>query len=364
MQDAWFALRDLVRQRLGEPSLDGTQLMERVGDTNPKLPLTPMRTATERDMHRGVWRFLTGIAMYVRNPQMHETTGPVREDCVGALERLAIVSLCMRHVESAASPVAVGDAVSEASQPLFPATDAAVDDLIRTIPTGRRADLVDGLITAALDASDAKVAGNIRRVLHRALKDGERDDPEIAVSAQRAGALIVTDETLTQGISLLTPGVMRALPPRHRDKVALVLADDVRIGAISRRTLTAGSYSEANVRLFDGLEDQQRSQILGALQEALATHWERQAYAMRIAVRVVDRLELAAAAPLLSAMVGAIVRDNAWDASDELTDGFADMAPDKREALAAELVARADKGGPGADLARGIASQGASSSGA
>ena len=61
LQSAWFALRDLVRRRLNLPELDGTQLMERIGDSDPRLALTDMATASDRDMHRGVWRFLVGI---------------------------------------------------------------------------------------------------------------------------------------------------------------------------------------------------------------------------------------------------------------------------------------------------------------
>jgi uncharacterized protein (TIGR02391 family) len=62
----WHALRDEIRRKLGTSALDGTDLVNRIGETEPTLALTDYATETDRNMHRGVVNLLRGIVFYMR----------------------------------------------------------------------------------------------------------------------------------------------------------------------------------------------------------------------------------------------------------------------------------------------------------
>jgi uncharacterized protein (TIGR02391 family) len=118
----WFALRDLLRDKLSEPGLDGVDLVNAIGETAdpPRLPMTDCVTETEKNIHRGVVNLLRGVVFYIRNPQAHETESPVTNHRIGAFECLALMSTCARFAASAARPTAVEDALVELAQPHFP----------------------------------------------------------------------------------------------------------------------------------------------------------------------------------------------------------------------------------------------------
>ena len=78
---AWFALRDELRVKL-DVDLDGTKLMDAIGEGRPRLLLTDFSNETEENMHRGVVRILVGLVLYVRNPMMHDSKLPHGDDPV------------------------------------------------------------------------------------------------------------------------------------------------------------------------------------------------------------------------------------------------------------------------------------------
>jgi hypothetical protein len=330
--------------------------MTAIGETNPNLALTPYDTATAKDMHRGLVRFLGGIAFYVRNPEMHETASPVADDRVGAFERLSIMSLCARHVEASASPVAVEEVVTEASQPLFSATNDAADDLVHSLPTSLRPALVEGLVVAvrsAVDAEEATRANNLRDVYFRALHRLEPADPAVRKATELCGQLIASDETLLLGIELCTPTVLTLLAPRHRSKVLQALRADVAAGRMRRGQLTAGGvYREATTALFPGLDEAEEAGILAEVAGALNGSWEQQAFGMYMGCRLAPYLDAERAADLADQMAVAIVNDNPFDAADELTREQAALPPDFRGLLADRLEARTVAGSPGGEMAK------------
>jgi uncharacterized protein (TIGR02391 family) len=152
VKTAWMALRDEIRTRTGKPDLDNVELIDGgIGETNPRLPLTDYVTETDKNMHRGLVNFLRGIAFYVRHPEAHETESPVK-DREGALERLAVMSLCARHVVAAAAPTAIEDAVAELQQTRFPRRREAYADLLRRIPPRRHREFASKVLAAAAEA--------------------------------------------------------------------------------------------------------------------------------------------------------------------------------------------------------------------
>ncbi|MEA2407874.1 MAG: hypothetical protein QOE69_1993 [Thermoleophilaceae bacterium] len=357
LQDAWFALRDLARQRLNQPNLDGSQLMERIGDTTPQLPLTGMSNDTERDMHRGVWRFLTGVAFYVRNPEMHQTESPVEGDRAGAFERLAVMSICARHLEAASSPVAVDEAVDEASQPRFPATREAADDLIHSVPTGRRPELVEKLmdrVKDAADANDGTKARNLRIVYHRALHRLGTEDAPVRVAANRCGRWIADDDTLILGIEMVTPTVYELLERRHQDKVALAVIDDLSAGIVNRGVRSGAVLEEATARLFPAVSDERRADLLDTLVSRLGGGWDAQAYATRLACMLAPHFTEADAERVVSALVRALLEDSPFDATDELNQAFERLPEQFVDVFHRELLAKYRPNAPGAYIGRNL----------
>ena len=286
---AWFALRDLVRQRLDAPDLDGVALMERIGAGQPALALTPLATDSDWSMHRGLWNYLVGTAHFVRNPEMHESVSPVAGDRIGAFERLAIMSLCARFVEAAASPLAVEQAVEEASQASFAATDAAADDLVHSIATAQRPRLVAALLDAVLvaeKAGETERARNLRAVYRRALRRLPADDPSVRTSLQRVRGLIVDDGTLPVAIDLLTPLLLESLEVRYRDKVARAIAQAITTGQPRTAQAAPLRASEVTPRLFVALTATGRTEVLDAIIQGLGQSQEQQVSAARVVMAI------------------------------------------------------------------------------
>ena len=270
---------------------------------------------------------------------MHDSASPVADDPTGTYERLAVMSIAARHVENAASPSAVDEAVAEASQLSFAATTAAVADLIQTIPAARRGEFVESLLTAAAQALAAKEverAENLLAVMRELMSSAGPDDPVVLEAAAHCAPLLAADETLTVGIRLLTPATLRALTPRHRDKAILALVNDVRYGPFHRDKRSGAWLVQVLPTLYSGLADATRAQVAGALQLNFAEGGPLAAYAERVLEAVAPHLSAEEASALISAYAAAVARESPIGfglLGDNLPEQF-------RNALIAELRAR------------------------
>jgi uncharacterized protein (TIGR02391 family) len=234
VRTGWFALRDALRDRLGEPQLDGVALVNAIGDDKPpiNLPLTDYQTTSERNMHRGVVSFLRGIVYYIRNPDAHDGAAPGADDRAGALERLMVMSLCMRHIETAARPGAVNDALEELLQPRFPQSESAFLDLIEGIPVRLRGEFARALTNeahAALAANDAKKLG-LLRMFYPTLITWTTDEAVLNEATKELTALMSRDETLTVAIALLPSVLFKRLRPRHQEQIKDLMVAAAREG--------------------------------------------------------------------------------------------------------------------------------------
>ena len=231
LKDSWHALRDELRTRLGDNYADTTGLVESIGETgNPRLPLTDFITATDQNMHRGLVLLLKGCVFYIRHPEMHESTSPVAEDREGAFERLALLSLCARHVANAASPTALEEVIAEIKQPRFVKKRTVYDELLLRVPSRRYSEfagmLLDEARTSYLDGDQAWV-GLTEMCRHLVAAQPST----LATAAAAVGRLVADDATLEIGCHACRRPVFEALPPRHRLKVAAYLIDEVRAQA-------------------------------------------------------------------------------------------------------------------------------------
>lgn len=359
VQAAWFALRDLVRQRIDAHQLDGTELMERIGKTQPVLALTPYVTESDRSMHQGLWHYLVGTASFVRNPEMHETVSPVRHDRVGAFERLAVMSLCARFVEASASPLAVEQAVTEASQAGFSATDAAADDLVHSIPTAQRPRLVDALVDsvfAARKAQEPQRARNLRAVYRRALRRLAADDPSISTARRRVSRLIADDETFPIGIDLLMPLVLETMDVRYREKVGRAFARTIDPEGLQTSSLPAVHIDDLTAELFPVLSMTARREVLDAVVSALEKDVHLQTQATRIAIEVAADLTNEEGMRLAVAVAQAIIHDAPHAMARELEPSLAGLPEVLRRQLQAQLLL-AYKDAPGRNMADELLAQ-------
>ena len=291
---AWFALRDLARQRLNERNLDGVQLMERIGDIDPRLPLTEMANDTERDMHRGVWRFLVGTAFYVRNPEMHQTMSPVHGDRTATFERLVVMSVCARHLDAATSPVSVEEAVAEASQARFPRTLAAADDLVHSVSMGNRRQLVEGLMDAFARAAvtgEEEKAMTLRLVHQRALHRLGPEDDAVRVAASRCERWVTEDTTLNLAILMLTSTAYGLLKRRHQDKVAFRLIEDIKAGTCENDIVVGAQFEVETATIFSGMPEHHRGSVIRAVKGRLKGADEAKLYGVRLVNRLAWTME-------------------------------------------------------------------------
>lgn len=280
---AWFALRDELRERL-DVDLDGTKLMDAIGEGRPKLLLTDHATETEQNMHRGLVRLLVGLVLYVRNPMMHDANMPHVADPIPSFECLALMSLCARRVASAIHPMTVDEVVREASQPKFPTGAESRADLIKALPASQLPALVKALAEAFREsASDGRrrQARTLREIYEDALRVQGSNGPATRAAARLCRELIADDETFDQGVALLTASVYRLLPPRHRAKVAQALVRDTEEGRMGwGRFESGGTYFLPLISVFDELNAIDRRKIVRAIQKSLAGADDAQRFAI------------------------------------------------------------------------------------
>jgi hypothetical protein len=277
LRDAWHALRDELRLKLGKPYFEGTQLIDAIGEgsggVEPSLPLTEYVNQTDKSMHRGLVSLLRGLLMYVRHPEAHETVSPAEGDRVAALERLAVMSICARHVVTAATPTAIEDAISELVQPRFPRRGAAFDDLLTRLPARRHGEFAVRVLAEA-QASWNKGEGDryyTLTLMYRHVVERSPDRSLVATSALELGRLIADDGTLVLGTTLATPETAGHLELRHRHKLADLLVEEAHVGKVEdvdplrplaadlRRlypVLDPASRGRALSGLIGGLEDE------------------------------------------------------------------------------------------------------------
>lgn len=336
VRDAWNAVRDLLRQRLGAPELDGVDLVNRIGETDPRLPLTDLVTETDINMHRGLVNILRGAVWYVRNPEMHETESPVEGDRVGAFERLAMLSLCARHIAAAGSPAAVDDVVGEASQAGLPRTTETANELVSTVARRLQPELARRLARAA---QEKHAEGQVESLMSlafvfRALSR-KGDEATKAAAAEACGRLIADDTTIEVAGRLLVVGTYSLLAGRHQTKLARFLADALSGGRVDRRVVMGGGGSlQATQRLIRGMTPADRATIVDAAKQLLAGSWASQAFGTRLAMSVERALDDDERKELADGIASAIAADNAFGATEEVETGWPTVHSD----LKAEIV--------------------------
>jgi uncharacterized protein (TIGR02391 family) len=297
VRDAWFALRDALRDRLNEPQLDGTELVNAVGETGtpPRLPLTDYVSATDRSMHRGLVNLLRGVVFFVRHPEAHETQSPAAEGRIAALHCLVVMSLCARYVVSAAAPTAVEDAILELTEPFFPKTITAVDDLVRGVPPRRSGEFAQRLVAAATDAFDHenwvlfdKLVFAHRRLLARASWEEEL----VSAEAVRCTELVSRDETLELACRLIPGPVFSKLQVRHQEKVAAYLQKAVEAGRTGEnQQFKANELFEEIPELFPRLSEDSKARMFQTVIKGLrSSENSRYLWCFVVAVRLRDSL--------------------------------------------------------------------------
>jgi uncharacterized protein (TIGR02391 family) len=287
---AWYGLRDLLRDRLGEPQLDGSDLVNAIGEDKPpiRLPMTEYLTTTERNMHRGVVNFLRGVVYYVRNPDAHEGGAIDRSDRVGALERLAVMSLCARHVDTAAPPAAVEDAITELLQPRFPMDTESLRDLVSTIPLRRRAELASAVLKSARDAdqsNDDDLVEKLSRFYPIIFSTSGWEESLLVDATRDLEALVANDATLGVAVMLMPLRVIPRFKMRNQTKVAKFLVEHAQTYDPSRRH----SFGIETEYLYSDLPGDHKAEIANGLINLVAMSGDAALWASIRIYRIVNR---------------------------------------------------------------------------
>jgi uncharacterized protein (TIGR02391 family) len=273
VNDAWLALRDEIRTRTRNPHLDGTELINQgVGETDPRFPLTEYWSETDKNMHRGLVNFLRGIVFYIRHPEAHESISPIQDDQIGAMERLAIMSLVARHVAIAVPPTGIDAALSELHQARFPKKRAAYDDLMQRLRVRQHASFASKLLDQTVDAAKKGEDHYEGCVLaYRHVVEASPDKSLPATSASDCATLIADDSTLEIGVRLLTAAAARQPEPRHLHKVSDLLVEAGQQGRIPERGPEPEILLDLR-RLFRVLPQDGRHEIIKSHIEAMDAH--------------------------------------------------------------------------------------------
>jgi uncharacterized protein (TIGR02391 family) len=273
---AWHALRDRLRARLGSDA-DGDRLIRQIneraeGGDPPRLPLTDYDSETTRGMHNGLVSLLSGIVSYVRNPEQHEESF-VRDDKIGALERLALLSLCARHVDVRTETVAADDALDELRQERFPDSTETRAELVVSVRGHERLAFARSLAEAARQATadgDTELATRCRNTFRQLTQhlDELGRDYVLTEVARDLDRLVSRDESLDLAIRLLTPTTFARLSSRNQQKVADRVLEDVEEGARTRAP-RRGIFHRDAPRLFPALSPDDRHEFVRLVESAV-----------------------------------------------------------------------------------------------
>jgi hypothetical protein len=74
-------------------------MMTAFSETSPKLPLTPLKTTSDKDEQQGYKFIFVGGVLAIRNPRGHEHSAVDNPDL--CLDHLSFVSMLLRRLEQA-----------------------------------------------------------------------------------------------------------------------------------------------------------------------------------------------------------------------------------------------------------------------
>jgi hypothetical protein len=269
------------------------------------LPLTEFLTTSERSEHRGVVQFLRGAVSYIRNPDAHDADPQLTEQ--EAFERLAVLSLCARHVASAAPPAAVDDAADQLLQAEHEISDAARRELINTVPTRRRGELAEKVLLAAQaadESGDERTLNLARRVYPLIIAETRDDDRLLSESAKILGAFISLDKSIALGVILLPVVVLPRLTLAQRERLESLLTQWVERGYDP-----PSNFSSEIPYLFNRLRPETRAKIVKLVVTHLRGSEDRHEMASWLAQELCGKdVTAAERRSLIAAMAQAIVK--------------------------------------------------------
>lgn len=346
---AWTALRDRLRERLGS-NADGMDLIEEIygaregrREGEPRLPLTDFDSETTRSMHHGLVNLLRGIVLYVRNPEQHDQSF-VASDKEAAFERLALLSLCARHVDARTESISVEDALGELGQERFADTLDARAELIDAVPAARHAAFASALAAAAaiaveeLDTQLTSRCRTVYRQLSQRVSAAGRTHVLVQM-AREVDRLVSRDETLDAAIPLVTPPLYERLATRNQRKVAARILDDVAAGARTTGP-RAGVFHRDASRIFPSLSREDRDHFIRLTEAALRDDdSQRRTYGTWLVAWTSRHLDVAEMERLTEAVAVAVAAGHA-DVVSELERRMRGGTPYRfRTALRAQLQA-------------------------
>lgn len=97
--DAFKYLDKLVEKHAGVSDSGCKLMMAAFAESNPKIQLTPLITASDKDEQKGYQFIFAGGVMAIRNPRGHEYG--IKDDPDTCLDHLCFISMLLRRLERA-----------------------------------------------------------------------------------------------------------------------------------------------------------------------------------------------------------------------------------------------------------------------
>ena len=142
IRDAMVAITTTLRDKSGLDG-DGEELVGKAlgfkNDKPPVIKTNPLQTQTEKDIQRGLMQVLQGMYALVRNPRSHEKLDDSKET---ADSIILFINYLIGLMGKSQQSFILQDFVQTVHDPYFVKTVQYADELVDTIPTRKRLDVL------------------------------------------------------------------------------------------------------------------------------------------------------------------------------------------------------------------------------
>ena len=173
--DSIFLLSEVLRDRTGCES-DGVSLVgEALGESDPKLKLTPLRSESDRNIQKGTEALLRGVMQAIRNPRSHEKI----EDNKEVADRiLAFLDYLLQMTNKAKAPFEIEDLIQRICDEYFVESEEYADLLVSEIPKEK----LNDTLTAIYEARTEVTPQVMKLVVHSIFNRLSKEDRSVFVA--------------------------------------------------------------------------------------------------------------------------------------------------------------------------------------
>lgn len=138
IQDAFYFLSDLIREKTGLSGDGATLVGQAFGGKSPKLRVNKLQSDSERSVQKGLDQLLRGFYQAIRNPRSHEKHIDTAED---AETIILFLNFLIGVIDKSKSPFTKEEFLNSVFEPGFVKSDRYSELLVKEIPTKQLFDI-------------------------------------------------------------------------------------------------------------------------------------------------------------------------------------------------------------------------------